>query len=287
MAGGRTCIILCLPFLMTLASLVLTAVVLVSNARSGAPAWNLYFLRLDVTGITKKAFNASSLTNSGFSTTLVDSSIQKKLSKYGFQEVYTAGLWGHCEGSWNNKSIDFSECSKAKAAYWFDTQSVLQDSLNGTNVKVQLPTTVTRENNKIRVVSKVAFIAYIASAVFLGLTFITGFFTFHSRMASCCAALISLMAFILSLIASAATSSVFIVLKSAFNNNSKDLGIVASLNSTTLGISWGATIGALFATVWWLLTICCGSTTKKREPEKEPFIPNYNYGPPPVVTHYQ
>lgn len=278
MACGRNIIVFCLPFLMTFASLALTIIVLISNTKEGSPIQNLYFLKMDVTGITAKAFT-------GLNSIVVapTSSLHSTLKKYGQPDFYTSGLWGYCEGDYDHNNpaqMDFLRCSHPQAGYFFDAPKMLQHSLASNTIKVALPSNFTSNAVAVKTLSKLAYGSYMASAVVIGLAFICGFFAFHSRMASCCAALISFIAFITSFIASAATTALYIGIRTHINRSTHVYGIKVTLNNTMLIITWVATAMALSATLWWVLTICCGSTRKTREPEKEPFIPAASYPGP-------
>ena len=271
MAIGRNIIIFTLPFLGTIASVVLTLLVILGSTRNINVLNDLYFFKLDLSSVTTKTI--SGLDQTGISSTLIDEAVRAALSELGIADFYTAGLWGYCEGSIDSSNAtNVTACSTPEAMWWMDVQKILDDSINNTSVNITLPSDLTAYNGTIKTASNAMFILYIIAICVLFIAFFAGCFAFHSRGASCCAALITLVGLIASLLSSGIATGMYIAIRNIVNDNASEYGLVASTNHTMLGLTWGATAAALCAFVGWILTICYGFTRKSRGPEKEPFI---------------
>lgn len=276
MAGGRNLIIFTFPMLGTIASIVLTLVVILGGVRNVSVLRDLYFFKLDLSHITSKTIVGDTGLSNVVSTSVIDTAIQEALKQLNISSFYTAALWGYCNGESsvvNSANVtNVTSCSHPEPLWWLNVQEILNDSLKGNNVQIKLPSELTDYNPTIEAASKAMFICYLVSICVLFLGFIAGCFAFHSRGGSCCAGLITLVGAIASLLASGISTGLYTVIRNTINNNTSEYGLVASLNTTMLGLTWGATVAAIWAFVWWILTICCGSTRKSYEPEKEPFI---------------
>lgn len=272
MAIGRNIIITALPMLGTLASVILTLFVILGGVRDSSPLGQLYFFKLDLTGITTRAIIGDS--GSPEVSTLVDAALRTALNAAGVSDFYTAALWGFCQGSQDKDgATTVQKCSKPEAMFWLDTQTLLNEELKGSGFKINLPASVTDYNGTIEACSKAMFVLYFISICVLFIAFVAGFFSYRSRGASCCAGIITFVGLIASVLASGIATGMYTVIRNVVNDNVEEYGIQASLGTTMYGLTWGATAAALWAFIWWLLTICCGSTRKKSvEPEKQPFI---------------
>ena len=280
MAVGRNCIIFFFPMIGNLAAIILTLVVILGGVRNVNVLRDLYFFKLDLSHITSKALVGETGLSSIVSTSLIDSAIHDTLSALNISDFYTAALWGYCEGGVaSNNATNVTSCSHPEALWWLDVQKILDESLSSTSVNITLPSELTDYNPTIEAASKAMFICYLVSIIVLFLGLIAGGFAFHSRGGSCCAGIITLVGAIASVLASGIATGLYIVIRNTINNNTSEYGLVASINSTMMGLTWGATVAAIWGFVWWILTICCGSTRKSYEPEKEPFIQTA-YAPP-------
>jgi tellurite resistance protein TehA-like permease len=115
-----------------------------------------------------------------------------------------------------------------------------------------------------------------------GIELFIGFFAFHSRTASCCSMLFAGIGCLFLFLASALATGIFIVYKDEFNKNLSSFGVTASLGSKAFILTWVAAAASLVSAVWWMFSICCGSTRygRSHEEEKEPFIgyvPHHGY----------
>lgn len=270
MALGRNLIITVLPFLGTVAAMVLTLMVILGGTKNSNVLRDIYFLKLDLSGITTSAISGLD----GLDTTALDSTLRTLLSAVGISDFYTAALWGYCQGDINSttNATTVEACSHPQSLWWLDIESIFNSTINNTAVSISLPTDLTDYNGTIETASKAMFVCYFISICVLAVALVAGCFSYRSRGAGCCAALITLVGLIASLLASGIATGLYIALRNIINNNTKSYGIVASVNHTMFGLTWGATAAALWAFVWWILTICCGSTRKAYEPEKQPFI---------------
>lgn len=275
MAWGRNIIISSLPLLGTLAAVILTIVVLVGGTKNTSVLKDLYFFKLDLSHVTSAAITGlDDLDITGIATAAIDTVLRSILADIGLSEFYTASLWGYCGGQVNSttNATDVDFCSHPKAMWWLNVTEILNERLNSTAVQISLPSDLTEYDGTIEAASKAMFVCYFISVVVLFIALFAGCFAFRSRGAGCCAALITLVGFLASLLASGIATGLYIAIRNIVNKNANEYGIAASVGHTMYGLSWGATAASLWAVVWWVLTICCGSTRKAYEPEKQPFI---------------
>lgn len=273
MGAGRNFILLGFPILGTIVAIVLTIIVVLGGRTSALE--DLYFFKLDLSNISTSAVSGE-LSQLGLSSSAVDDVIRDALGTAGIAQFYTTNLWGYCQGPAESSSVvnsTISKCTAPKALWWMNITEILDDSLSSDSLTITLPEEITKYNGTIEAVSKAMFICYFASIGILGITLFAGLFTFKSRSASCCCALLAFVGTLASLLSSGLATGMYAVVMSQFNNNTSEYGMHASLGSKMLGLTWGATASALWGFLWWIFTMCCGSTRRSRDdPEKEPFI---------------
>lgn len=290
MGFGRSCVITIFPFIGTLAAFVLSLLVVLGSIRQNVLT-DIYFLRLDISNLTADSainmLTGSGVTPSSELTTIVNQIIN---TNNPLPDFYTTALWNYCSGD-IDKSGDFeiNYCSDPKGLFWFNATEVLQDSLdqkNQTIVTTVLQQAIQTASNledvrnymgTIEAVSKASFICYIIALCLLFLTLFIGLFSCNSRGINCCAAIVSALALLLTIVSAGLVSAMYTILRNIINDHLGQFGVEANLSTTTLGLAWGGVVAALWGTIWWIIAICCGSTRKEHIPEKEPFIPYNNY----------
>lgn len=313
MGFGRSCFISVFPYIGSLGAFFLTLIVVLGSIRSNVLT-NVYFLRVDISNLT--ASSALEMLSGTTVDSSLESAINTIINEETpLPDFYTTALWNYCYGNVSSNSsrtlskleslvnldgkYHVTYCSDPKAMYWFNATQVLLETegagSNSSNTTVisetvsdVLTTAIETASNlddvrkymgTIEGVSKASFVIYIISLVFLFLTLVVGPFSCSSRGVNCCSTILSLISFALVLVATGLVTGMYTILRNLINNNLGQYGIEASLSSTMLGIAWGGVGAALWATFWWFFSICIGSTHKKHEPEKEPFIPYNNYPP--------
>lgn len=312
---GRSCFIVVFPFFGVLASLLLSLIVVLGSIRTNVLT-NVYFLRVDISNLTVSSA-MDLLTGSSSSSTAASSTLESALntllnSANPFPDFYTTALWNYCYGSVNSSAkatsgidsvvnlggnFEVEYCATPRAMYWFNVTDVLIETNGSGSNNTFVTTTVAnvieaavesadslqdvRDYISIqRGVSKATFVIYIVALVFLFLTLCVGCFACSSRGVSCCATILSVISFLLVLVAAGLATGMHTILRNLINDHLGVYGVRANMSSTQLGLAWGAVVAALWGSFWWFFAICCGSTARKsREPEKEPFIPYNNYPP--------
>lgn len=223
----------------------------------------------------------------------------------GLSDVYTLGMWGYCEGTASSDAqtdrdeilgldnVDFTACSSPKAMYVFDPESFIQDVLNTSaslnqvnsyldilgvdNVDISLPQDLVDYEDTIRAVSKMIFICTIIGIV---LTFIQVLFSigaFFSKGWSCATTVVSILSFVSLIIGAGGATGMYRIVQTIFNDNLGEYGVRAGLSRNFLVFYWLAVALNLIALVFWIFSICCGSTRKRSRSytdsaEKQPMM---------------
>ena len=99
-----------------LVALVFLILVEVGDTAIGSVVNNIYFLNLNLSNIVPQSVPNAVLINSVAQT-------------LGLHDFYTVGLWGYCEGYFNQ---GVTSCSKPRTLYWFNpVEILLSQLLNG------------------------------------------------------------------------------------------------------------------------------------------------------------
>lgn len=271
MATGRDLCIFFFPFLTTVATLVLACLVFVGSYKNVPVVNDVYFLRLNFTDIDLSNISGVSSDDSEI--------ISDIASELGISNIYDAGANGYCQGTKNGTIVD---CYSPTTPYWFDLVTILEDDAD-TGITIDLPTDVTDYEKTLKAASEAMWICYLIGIGLTGIELLSGFFSFHSRIASCCSMLFAGIGSLFLFIASALATGIFIVYKEAFNKNFSSYGVSGSLGSKAFIITWISAAASLVSSTWWMFSICCGSTGYSHrhiDDEKEPFIgyvPHHGY----------
>ncbi|ODQ68680.1 hypothetical protein NADFUDRAFT_45163 [Nadsonia fulvescens var. elongata DSM 6958] len=284
MAAGRNCLILIFPVLTTLAALILTLIVLLGNVSNTVVLRDVYFLKVNISDLS---IPTAELGLTGDLATVADAAPKAIAQQAGLHEYYTTGLWNYCAGnSTNGTDFTIDYCSKPASMYYLDPVNMLSQDISRTHSSVSSATLATalesafptEINDYISIVKPVSNAMWILYIVGICLTFIAifvgGIFSFHSRCGSFCTGLISALSSISLIVASGIATAMFTKIRNLFNENANSFGIGASVGRQAMILTWVAVLCSLASTLFWMLSICCGST-KRREvltEEKEPFI---------------
>ncbi|KAK9318552.1 actin cortical patch SUR7/pH-response regulator pali [Lipomyces starkeyi] len=244
MAAGRNCFIISFPYFFTIAALVLTIFVIISNLEDHGILSKLYFMRL----------NTQNLSVTVQSNTVTAASINPS-----FPDFFQVGLWNYCQGTISDNVYTITNCSATHGLFYFNPISIIEQNLGISSID-NVPSQVDSALNAVKAVSYVMIILYCVAAIFTTMEFIAGFFSFHSRGGSFCTLIISFLAMACVVAATALATALYFVEARAFNDANATLGTTASTDRTTFGIAWGAAVAAILASIFWLVSICCGST---------------------------
>lgn len=297
MGAGRNCLILTFPMLGSVVALALTIVMLLGSTKQASGLKDVYFMRVDMSNITDTPIEGLNDATGG----LAASAINSVVEGLGISQIYDAGVSGYCEGTKKDDKIKY-KCHNGDLPYWFDLQTIVKSQLKG-GMDIKFPDKVKDYEKILRTACKAMWICFVIGAVVSGVTVFVGLFSFHSRMASICTTFISIVAFIALFLSAGLGTGIYKTYSHYFNDEVSKYGIKASLNGKAVAISWVAVAASLWATVWWVASICCcGSTHRKinfrgfrggpaPDDEKEPFIgyvpqQNPHQPPPHHAPHY-
>jgi hypothetical protein len=166
---------------------------------------------------------------------------------------YKVYLWNYCAETGSNTT-----CSKAKFNYASSELNSTNITLIASNgVSVTLPKVVTNSLKTFTTVSRWTEVVYIVAFVASVLELVLGLFGFCSRVGSCVTFIISGIATIAVIGASAMATVMSSVVVGAIEGAVKAYGAHASLNTSFLAITWLAAAFSLGASLFWLLSTCC------------------------------
>jgi len=184
-------------------------------------------------------------------------------AELGLQDFYQSYLWAYCDGSINDKdnSTSVKSCSKPKTSYAFDIISIVHDNAK---TNVTFPGAVTKVQKSINVVSKVMIVCYMLGFVATVVTFCVGWLGLLSRWGSCITTIFAEIAFTFFLIASIASTALVFALDAAYHKVGKDFGVVFTVGSPWLRVTWVMTFFAFCAGIFWTFSMCCCSGRTSR-----------------------
>lgn len=273
MATGRDLCIFFFPFLTTVATLVLTCLVFVGCYKDVPVVKDIYFMSLNFTNI-----DVSSVAGAAGASRAESAAINSIINKIGISNVYNTGANGYCKATENGTVVD---CYHPTTPYWFDLPKILEEDSN-IGITITLPEDIQNYEKTLKGASYAMWVCYIIGLGLTAIELFIGFFAFHSRMASFCSCLFAGLGCIFLVVASAIATGIYLVYKHAFNDNLSSFGVTASLGTKAYVLTWVAAAASFVSAVWWMFSICCGSTrhNRTREEEKEPFIgyvPDHGY----------
>ncbi|KAI2472548.1 SUR7/PalI family-domain-containing protein [Annulohypoxylon bovei var. microspora] len=223
----------------------------------------------------------SSLTGSGSS----DSSGNITAAELGIDKLYDITLWNYCSISANGTD---KNCTQAKFN-WAETDfntTFIDEFGSELGVNITIPQEIKNALNTFKPLIKWTEVVYIIAMVALGLELVIGLFTACSRLVSCLTWLISGIATLAVIAASAMMTALAVVVVGAVKAAIGKYGGDASWNNNFLACIWIGVAFALGASLFWLFSICCCAPDRRPHasrsrggPEGEKFIPTGSYAP--------
>ncbi|KAJ9220947.1 hypothetical protein DTO207G8_2643 [Paecilomyces variotii] len=264
-AGRIVCIFT--PYLLTIASLICLILVGVGcTNKNSSTLNNLYFFRADLQNLTTTASDVSSTLSSALGASDTSSNLSSLLNEaekeLNLKDFYDIGLFGYCDGDVTNDEFKTTNCSKAKAGFWFNPVQVW--NLNGTGIEDILPDSLQKELNTYKAVTKWMFIAYIIAFAATVVELVVGLTAICSRLGSCITSLVSTVSLLFTIAASVTATAMYVVLTNAFNKELKSYGITGSMGRNMYVTTWLAVAFSLAASLFWMLSSCCCSGSSPR-----------------------
>lgn len=277
MALGRTLCIIVFPMVVSLASIVFALIAFFGSYQNAMGLQKVYFMSVDFSNISSGSISGISGLSSDVQEA-ISSASSAIFNELGISTVYTAGINGYCQGG---STSNISKCTTPYEPYWFDLVSILETDSN-TGVNITLPSNIQDYENVLHGALVGSWVSYIIGMAFVFLTIIVGFCSFHSRFGSCCAAIIGILGALFMILASGLATGAYVTYHKYFNDNFEDFGVSANLGTTAFAVSWIAAGLAVIAALFWIFSICCGSTRRSRDiaEEKQPFMaytPQHGY----------
>ncbi|KAB8236912.1 SUR7/PalI family protein [Aspergillus alliaceus] len=166
--------------------------------------------------------------------------VSDKLAKIesNIQGFYIVGLWGYCQGSFNEAGSAVMNCTAPSLSFWVNFTEVL--GLESAWAEKVFPSQVKKVMAVYKTASKGISTIYITALITTVLTLITGLTATVSRWGSC-------------LVSICAVVYIDGFYKSVFHS----AGINASLGHKMLATSWLASSSSVVACILWFLSICC------------------------------
>ncbi|ANB13453.1 Uncharacterized protein YKL187C [Sugiyamaella lignohabitans] len=254
----------------SLVALVLALVVFLGSYEHATGLKSIYFMRIDLSNISASAVQGIPSDIAA----AVDQQIPNIMQTLGISDFYDAGTNGYCQGTDNTTGQVITECFTPHMPFWFDFVSILENNTN-TGIQINLPSEVKDYEKVLHAASVGMWVCYVVGIVVSALAVVSGIFAICSRFAACCASIISVVAFLALLLASALATGIFVTYRKEFNNQLDSFGAVASLNGGTYVLTWVSVAASLWAAFWWFVAMCCGKSSRRREvyqEEKQPFI---------------
>lgn len=288
----RFCLVI-IPALLSVVACLFAIFCCIGSTKNNDFLTSIYLLEIDASNISISALIPGA------------NNIDISPQQLGLSDVYTLGMWGYCQGTVSADAstdrdeiigvdkVDFTACSTPKAMYVFDPESFVQDVLNTTaslddvnslletlgvdNVDVTLPEDLLDYENTIRSVSKMIFICTIIGICLTFLQVLFSIGAFFSKGWSCATTVVSIMSFVSLILGGGGATGMYLVVQGIFNDNLNEYGIRAGLSGTFLIFYWLAIALNLIALVFWIFSICCGSTRKRSRShtdsaEKQPMM---------------
>ncbi|KAH9868361.1 hypothetical protein J1614_007433 [Plenodomus biglobosus] len=277
--GRFACILT--PMLLTLASLICFAIVMIgqapfkgNDAPSTALGRDLYFFKADTSNFT--ADPQTVLDNlpgvDQINSNFLDA-IQGSASSGELKAFYQVGLWSYCEGDKDKDGKEtITKCSARKFQFHFDPVEVW--GLQNTSVQEVLGDKFESGMNTYEKVAGWMNWAFVITIVLTAVEFIIGFFAIFSRWGSLVTTIVSTAQTVFALAAAATATAIYGTLTGVFKSVLEPYNIDASMGSQMLSVLWLAVAFSIASGLFWLASVCCcsgKSPHKKVVVEKTPY----------------
>ncbi|RMZ90561.1 hypothetical protein DV736_g2217, partial [Chaetothyriales sp. CBS 134916] len=194
-------------------------------------------------------------------------------------DFYSVHIMNYCDGFFEPNSTarhatkNTTFCSSKKALFHFNATKTISNSLphNVTLSEIHWPDEIEDATTAVRVASVVMFVFYIIGIVCAGLATIGALVAViaSGRLSAGVNFLLDIIAFLALGIASAIATAIMFKAVHAINKYGHDIGISATRGVTFLGLTWGATVAALVASLMSIVQCMAGRKHK-----------GYNYDKP-------
>lgn len=273
MAAGRTCLIITFPMLGTIVTLFLGILAFLGSYKNTSTIGvnKTYFMRVNISNISTSAITGLSSSESS----ALDSVVSTVLSELGLPDFYQVGATGYCQGNISDSKTTIQNCSTPYVPYWFDLVTILEDHLPS-GVTIDLPDSIQNYEKILRTAGRGLWVCYVIGLAVTAIELFSGLFSFNSRAASCCTAVIGVIAAFFMIVASGLATGIYITYRKYFNEELSSFGVNATLGSTAYILTWVSTGASLLSALWWIFSICCGSTRRRASKplpeESQPFM---------------
>lgn len=252
---GRFCYSI-IPLVFTAGCLALALVSFFGSFRTNTGALkNIYFMKLDFSNIEVSGFDVTSL-----------------VEQAGIHNLYQVGANGYCYGSLNGDSTQIDACKTPTTPFWFDLLSIFRDSQAGDLLDaINIPEELSDYENIVKKTSYAFWSLLIATCCLSFLVLVFGLFTFASKGLSCFVVFLAVLNLFAAVAAAGAATGLFSVYRNKFNDTADTFGATASLGRTALALIWAMAGCAVVGGLFWLFTLCFGSTSRKARSKDEDF----------------
>ena len=288
-AGRFVCV--AVPYALTIASLVCILITMLS----GITNKNLNMFEIDASKMSISSSDLQNLANSvkkdkrdlnlgagaltnaalnGVSTGAVNFTA----ANFNLANSYKVYMWNYCYHS----NSTYGDCTKGKfdwandainITYMNEKASAVSMGASGKNAT--LPRTVTDALKVYVKVSKWTQVVYLIALLFSVLTLITGLFGFCSRGGSCVTYIVSALATISIICASAMSTAASAIVVAAIQTTAKVYGVRAKMMTGFLSLTWIACAFSVGAGLFWMFSICCcKSESRGNKRNSEKFAPS-------------
>jgi hypothetical protein len=214
-------------------------------------------LQIDLTNLTLSS--SSNLVGDalGENTTALGGALEAAKQSLGMKDFYTIYMRSYC--SWNGNDT-YANCTDPKAYFWFNPVKIWGLNETGESIDDVLPKSFRDGLSAYHSASKAIFYLYVGALAASAVTILVGLSAVFSRWGSFFTTFCATAMGLLILGASITATAVFIVFRTALNGAlKKDYGIVSTVGTKVLSVTWIGTAFALGAGFFWLLSVCCCS----------------------------
>ncbi|KAK7746798.1 hypothetical protein SLS53_001986 [Cytospora paraplurivora] len=208
-----------------------------------------------------------------------DTLLNTVIRKLGIHDFYSANLMTYCEGYYTPAAVpnatvpassirkNVTYCSPRTADFQFDPRDALQRDLNASgnswldaSTDLDWPDKVEDGISAVHVVQRAAFAIYCVAAGLCGLAAaasLLSVFTSSGRACACGNVLLAVLAFLVTVVASALATAVAEVGARVVDQYGGQVGIAADAGHKFMGLTWAASGAMLVCLVWWSVECCC------------------------------
>ncbi|KAF4428864.1 hypothetical protein FACUT_9321 [Fusarium acutatum] len=256
MTVGRVIGVL-LPFALAIAAAIFTIV----PALAGVTDKSLYLIQLDFENLSISP--ASELVDKILPRAeTVEKNITAEL--LGLDKTYDITLWGYCHTDRDDKR----ECSSPKFDWVRKTISTDQIKSVDKDVEITLPKEIKAAVQTFGSMTKGAEVAFIVALIELAIEIALGIFAVCSRELTCWTWMASGLASAFVLASAVLSTIMASVSIGAVETTAKLYGVKGKVNVVFLAIIWIGAAFAIAANLLWIIpTLCCSSTTSRKDPE--------------------